>query len=202
MNMLGFGASAQDKLILRDIEMMLDAFSYLGIDNRAVARRVFYEAKDELKRRGGPNVVYDERFGDRAVANDEFMKPRLADGLRREDVRRYWNRSQILIFCELKVREFVAFVAFDAARILGKDLAALARENRKTIPQYGNPGSWDEKHPANEGYTREDAEIFNEFSMRVGLWQTTTPLIEQTKLLSPYTSFNALVRDFVRKGMI
>ena len=200
--MFGFGVSAQDKPILRDIASMLDAFAYLGIDTKAVAKRLFYEAKDDLKRRGGPNIVYDERFGDRAVANDEFMKPRLAEGLKQEDVCQYWNRPQLLIFSELKVREFVILVTFDTARRLGKDLMALARENRKTIPQYGNPASWDEKHPANEGYTREDAEIFNEFATRVGSWQVSTPMPEQKKLLAPYTSFNALVRDFVRKGMI
>ncbi len=200
--MFGFGATAQDKPILAEVESMLDAFAYLGVDTKAVGKRLFYEAKDDLKRRGGPNIVYHERFGDRAVANDDFMMPRIAEGLSPEDVRQYWNRPQLLIFSELKVREFVVFVTFATARGLGTDLVALTRENRKTIPQYGNPASWDEKHPGNEGYTREDAEIFNEFAMRVGLWQASTALPEQKRLLAPYTSFNALVRDFVRKGTI
>jgi hypothetical protein len=148
------------------------------------------------------NIMYDDTLGDRMIANDAFMKPRLGAGLTSEDIRRYWNRPQILVLVGLKVGELADFLTARVAHKQGKDLVDVAREMRRRSARYSDPASWEQKHPTNEVFTSDDADIFPEFVMRVGPWLQRTSLSEQESLVGSHTSFNALVRDLMRNGMI
>jgi hypothetical protein len=103
---------------------------------------------------------------------------------------------------ELKVREFTDWVTLDMARQQGKDLVAVARETRRQNPRYGNPEAWDEKLPANAGFTREDVDLYPEFQSRVGLWQARTPAADIEALLMRHMSYNGMVRSLVKEGGI
>jgi hypothetical protein len=200
--MFGSRKSSKDEEILQNIEYMLGAYSALGLDAKSIAKKLFIEAKDELKKKGMANTMYDDTFGERMIANDAFMKPRLAAGLTFEDIRRFWNRPQILVLVGLKVRELADFLTANVAHKQGENLTDVAREMRRRSARYGDPTSWEQKHPANEGFTSDDADIFPEFVMRVGPWLQNTPVSEQESLVGLHTSFNALVRDLVRNGLM
>lgn len=73
---------------------------------------------------------------------------------------------------------------------------------RKTDPRYGEPDQWNPDLPANNGYSSNDADIYIEFFTRVARWQTKTTKIEQQNLLKNYSSYNAMLRDLISKGMV
>jgi len=199
--MFGFGMSPKDKAILAHTERLLAGFLLPGDDVRPLARELFDKAKAEAKGVYGDDM-YSESYGDMMLANNVLMKKRLDAGLTVADVHRYWSRPVFVGFIEAKVTELVDFVALDAAHKAGKDLVEVTRDRRRREPRYGDPEKWNPSLPVNSVFSMEDADIYPEFAERVSLWQSKIPATEQTALLKQFTSFNALVRDLVRKGKI
>ena len=199
--MFGFGMSPKDKAILAHTEKLLAGFLLPGDDVRPLARELFDKAKTEAREVYGDDM-YSESYGDMILTNDVLMKKRLDAGLTIADVHKYWSRPVLVGFIEVKVTELVDFVALNAAHKAGKDVAEVTRSRRRREPRYGDPEKWDPSLPVNSVFSMEDTNIYPEFAERVSLWQSKVPTAEQSTLLDQYTSFNALVRDLVRKGKI
>lgn len=200
--MFGFGMSAKDKWHLEQTEEMLAPLAAVaGAEVKPLARQLFDDTKAEVTKQYGDNM-YLETFGDQFVKKEAFITKRLAAGLTVDDVRQHRNQTLFLQMLHAKVLEMTAFVAIDAARQQGKDILEVARQRRRTGPQYGEPEAWDASLPVNSVFTEADADIYIEFLARVGRWQEKTPPAAQTDLLSKYTSFNAMVRDLVGQGKL
>ena len=199
--MSGIRNPTNDQAMLAQTEKMLAAFAHAGVDVGPIARKIFDEAKAEALDRIGEDI-YATTFGDRMIANDAFMAPRLAAGLTVEDVQDYWNRPLLLGLIEFKVREFMDFLAVDIAQQQGESLVEAARERRMSGPIYGVPSKWDPNLPTNKGLTTEDADLYPEFAARVGRWQERFTPEDQMALAANYSSFNAMVRSLVRQGAV
>ncbi|MBI3373530.1 MAG: hypothetical protein HY017_17530 [Betaproteobacteria bacterium] len=196
------GMSSKDKWLLEQTELVLAPLAPLiGTNVKPIARQFFEEMKADGIASYGDNI-YSESYGDRIVTNQVVLAKRLAAGLTTDDVRNYWNKPVLLTLLHTKVRDFSEFCFIDVARQSGKDIVAVARDQRKRYPKYGDPEAWNPTLPANQGFTAEDADIYPEFILRVGQWQAQTAADEQAALLSQYTSFNAMIRALVNQGRL
>ena len=196
-----FDVSSLDGQILLHAEEMLKVLSIYGFDVKAVAKELFDVTKTEAVARYGDNI-YATSTGDRLITNEEVMSPRRAAGLTSEEVQGYWNRPPLLLALEAKIQEHSDFMRMHTAKQQGKDLIAVAQENRRASPIYGSPVTWNAQLPANQGFNAEDADLYPEFIIRVGRWQERTPKAEQQELLKKYSSFNAMIRGLIREGTI
>jgi hypothetical protein len=190
-----------DEALQKQVESMLAPLSEFGVDAKVIARKIFDETKAEAQSRYGANI-YAEDFGHKAIANAAFMADREAAGLTKDDILAYWNRPMLLGLLEMKVREFADFVSADVVRQQGRDLQQFARDRRMSMPTYGNPKSWIPSDSMNQGLTAEDADLNPEFALRVGRWQEATSVKETKERAKKFQSFNGLVRDLVRQGII
>ena len=199
--MFGAGNAAIDQVLLVKTEQMLAPLGLPDAELKATAKQIFLEIKADTEKHYGKDA-YSESFGDRAIANPKFLEARLAAGLTKEEVRSYRNRCLMFQFLETKVRELLNFAAIDVARQSGRDLVAASNEYRKGAPIYGDPESWNPTLPANKGFTTEDAPIYVEFAPRVERWFTQTSPAGRDALFARHTSFNAMIRDLVRRGAL
>jgi len=200
--MFGFGMSEKDKWHLAQTKIMLTPLAIMTeTDVTPLARQLFDKVKAEAVQKYGNNI-YSESLGDQVIAKESFLSKRLAAGLTKDDVRNHWNQPLLMQLLQLEVIEMTNFIALDVARKQGQDLQEVARNNRRTEPQWGDPDAWSSTLPVNECFTKDDADIFIEFYIRVGRWQVKTPRADQRELLSKYTSFNAMIRDLVRQGKL
>lgn len=200
--MFGFGMSAKDKWHLAQTEIMLTPLAIMtGMDVKSQARQLFDKVKAGAIQKYGNNI-YSESFGDEVITNEPFLAKRLAAGLTKDDVRNHWNQPMLMQLLQLEVLEMTAFIALHVAHAKGEDLQEVARNRRRTNPEWGEPDAWDSTLPVNECFTKDDADIFMEFFLRVGRWREKTPQSEQNEMLSKYTSFNAMIRDLVRQGKL
>ncbi len=200
--MFGFGMSAKDKWHLAQTEVMLTPLAIMmETDVKSLARQLFDKVKAEAIQKHGNNI-YSESLGDQVIAKEPFLAKRLAAGLTKDDVRNHWNQPMLMQLLQVEVIQMTAFIAIDVAREQGKDLQEVARNRRRTNPEWGEPDAWNSTLPVNECFTKDDADIFMEFYFRVGRWREKTPQSEQKEMLSKYTSFNAMIRDLVRQGKL
>lgn len=200
--MFGFGMSAKDKWHLAQTEAMLTPLaSMMEIDVKSQARQLFDKVKAGAIQKYGNNI-YSESFGDQVIGNEPFLAKRLAAGLTKDDVRNHWNQSMLMQLLQIEVIEMADFIALHVAHEKGEDLQEVARNHRRSNPKWGEPDAWDATLPVNECFTKDDADIFMEFFIRVGRWREKTPQSEQKETLSKYTSFNAMIRDLVRQGKL
>lgn len=200
--MFGFGMSAKDKWHLAQTEIMLTPLAtMLETDVKSLASQLFDKVKAEATQKH-KNNIYSESIGDQVFVKEPFLAKRLAAGLTKDDILNYRNQPLLMQLLQAEVLQMSTFIAIDVARKQGKDLQEAARNRRRTNPEYGDPDAWDSTLPVNEGFTKDDADIFMEFFIRVGRWQEETPQATQKEILSKYTSFNAMIRDLVRQGKL
>ncbi len=198
--MFGFGMSEKDKWHLAQTEILLTPLAtMMETDVKPLARQLFDKVKAEAVQKHGNNI-YSESLGDQVITKEPFLAKRLAAGLTKDDVRSHWNQPMLMQLLQAQVLEMTALIALDVAHHQGKDLQEVARDRRRTNPEWGDPDAWNSTLPVNECFIKDDADIFMEFFFRVGRWREKTPQSEQNKMLSKYTSFNAMIRDLVRQG--
>ena len=200
--MFGFGMSAKDKWHLAQTEILLTPLAtMMETDVKPLARQLFDKVKAEAVQKHGNNI-YSESLGDQVITKEPFLANRLAAGLTKDDVRNHWNQPMLMQLLQAQVLEMAAFIALDVAHHQGKNLQEVARNRRRTNPEWGDPDAWNSTLPVNECFTKDDADIFIEFFFRVGRWREKTPQSEQNEMLSKYTSFNAMIRDLARQGKL
>ncbi|HLY54962.1 MAG TPA: hypothetical protein VKS60_05360 [Stellaceae bacterium] len=195
--MFGFGLSSMDKMILGQAEKMLSPYSAMGLDVRPTVKRLFNEAKEEIRKQRGE--FYSTDFGDRLLRSDAAYIPRRAAGLTDKDIRGYWNRPILLVLLDEKIRNFIEFMTLAISKQQGKDLTLAAQETRRKSPVFGDPAGW---NPASAGLSPDDANIYPEFLYRVADWMQRTPAHEIERQLAPHKTFNAMIRSLVRDGKL
>lgn len=202
--MFGFGLSPLEKEIISTLEAMLISWGLPETAAKATVKQEFEATKREAKAQLGGNI-YAADAGDVFVKNDLFMAPRRAAGVTDSDVRRYWNRPVLLVLVESKL------LTIGAATILshlsdtakgGRDPLEAGFEFRKVAPDYGDPSKWDHKHPAHRDLTTEDAHIYPELMPRVDAWCKRMSEKELENLLGQYSTYNAMIRDLMRRGAL
>lgn len=204
--MFGFGMSQRDKWHLSQAEILFTPVAkMMGQDGKAQARQLFDAVKAEVVKHMGENA-YAENMGDRLIANKKNeVDKRLAAGLTIDDIRGYWNQTPLMLNLQNKLLEMSDFMELDIARQMGKsmdDMQAVAAGWRKIKPRWGDPEQWNPAFPVNKGFTQEDADLYIEFYLRVSRWQEKTPESEQNAMLENFSSYNAMLRDLIRKGTI
>lgn len=204
--MFGFGMSQRDKWHLNQAEILVAPVAkMMGQDGKTMARQLFDSIKAEVVKDMGENA-YAENMGDRLVANKkDVLEKRLAAGLTIDDIRRYWNQTPLMLNLQYKLLEMPDYMELDIARQMGKsmdEMQAIPAGWRKSKPRWGDPEQWNPALPVNEGFTPEDADLYIEFYLRVSRWQERTPESEQKAMLVNYNSYNAMLRDLIRKGAI
>lgn len=131
-----------------------------------------------------------------------MLSERLAAGLTREDIRLYWNQPPLMQRLQARAQDFVIFLIIKNAEESGVDPIETIRNRRKIYLHLGDPKTWDSTKPVNKGFSSEDADIYPEFTMRVGIWSNGKTPAQQAELLSKHTSFNAMIRSLVRQGLV
>ena len=219
--MFGFGMSEKDKWILGQVEILLAPIAnQMEQDVKPLAKQIFDTTKAELAANKGQDI-YSETLGDKLIATqNEYIEKRLAAGLTIEDIKHHWNQPYLMGFLQNRILEMSEFMALNMAiiRETGKTMDKLTKDEispiaikhsrnmRLTNPRWGDPEQWNRALPVNEGFTQEDADIYIEFTMRVGRWWEMFSDAEKAAYTSlapsKYSSFNALVRDKIRKKII
>lgn len=196
--MFGFGRPANEKAVINGFAPLIRPYAVDDAGAVKVATQIVDSVLEELRRAGAD--PFKSTSGNEYVTKPAFMEPRLAAGLTPDDVLNYWNRPVVTILGEHKVREYWAFILFSMAQQQGKDLAAFAKEYRRTTVRYGDLAAWDPAHPMNQGLTEADANIYPEFLKRVDRWRKTLgdALLEQ--FVAQNSSFNAAVRKSMVPG--
>lgn len=191
-----FGFGRERKLIKTYTQVLQGA----GYD-RDEARRRVEEAVERFKQEAESEDLPDD-MGDHIIKGAregrEDCRRRVErakdEGATEEDIRRWWNRDglQRRLICwaeEVAVREPM----FETARRYGLSEEEAEQKVRQFFPLYGDPGDADE--PAGE-----DRPLPHELRDRVERYRREHDSSEVREKLKDYSSYNALVRDEIRKG--
>jgi len=193
--MFGFGRPAQEKAVINLFALQLESLGLPSAEAVSNATKLVDEVLSDLRPRGVD--PFKATQGNEHATREQFVAPRLAAGLTIEDIRFYWNRPLLVIFCEVKMREMFNFIVVDMARLQGKDLVAASQHYKKTFPRYGDPSRWDPSEKFNEGLRDVDADVYPEFAARIDSWKGKTPPAETDRLIDRHGTLNAVVRHLV-----
>lgn len=196
--MFGFGRSDLERSA---VQLFSGAFSAMGLgvaEAKKQATVLIDEVAKELKARHvAPSFAHQ---GDIYAESEEFMKPRLAAGLTVDDVRMFWNRSLLIVFSEMKIREKVLLLHIEALMRKGDEWQEEASILKRDMVRYGSP---DQAPPKVGRYNaHEDRFIYPEFSPRVDAWERKTPDQEKRNLVAQHGTLNAVVRYLVANHRI
>lgn len=208
----GNKTSSKDNYHLEQLELMLAPIAkQIGQDVKEMAKEFFNGTKAEVIKQMG-DKAYLENMGDQMIGQmssnqkaKEMVEKRLAAGLMLDDIREYWNQTPLMHNLQNKVLEMGDFIELNIAQQMGKsmdDMQAIAVNWRKTKPRWGDTEQWNPNLPVNKGFTSEDADLYIEFYLRVNRWRAKTSATQQTILLEGFNSYNAMLRDLIRKKEI
>ena len=182
-----------------------------GQDYRSMAKDFFNAAKEEVVKNIGDRAYFGD-IGDQMIAQistnqkaKEMIEKRLAAGFNLDDIRIHLNQTSLMHHIQIKIAEMPDFMELHMAMRQGKsmdDLGAISAGWRKTKPRWGITEPWDNALPVNKGFTAEDADLYIEFYIRVSRWMEKTSVTQQSILLEGFNSYNAMLRDQIRKGAI
>ncbi len=198
--MFGFGRASKEKAVIHMFALQLES---LGISSSQAVRnatKLVDEVLADLRPRGID--PFKSTQGSEHVDNPAFVAPRLAAGLTLEDIKTHWNRPLLVIFCEVKMRELINFIAVDSSRQQGKDITAAGQQYKMTFVRYGNPAHWDPSEKFNAGLTEADADLFPEFAARVDRWRSKISDEEVNALIVKYGTLNAALRQKISVGAV
>lgn len=199
--MFGFSLSPLDKEIISTLEGVLIAWGVPEAAAKESAKEVFTSTKRETKARFGRNI-YATDAGDIFLKNSDFMTPRRAEGVTDSDILRFWNRPMLLVLAELKLLTIGAATILSEASSTpegARDPIKVGIEFRKVAPDFGDPTEWNLSHPAYRSLTKEDAHIYPELMPRIKVWTQKTSKTDQKIILARYSTYNAMVRDLIRR---
>ncbi len=204
--------ASKDQWHIEQLEKMLaPVASLVGQDAKAMAKPFFEGTKKELLQQMG-DKAYLENIGDQMIGQmssnpkaKEMIEKRLSAGLTLEDIRGYWNMTPLIHNLQNKVMEMSEYIELNVAQQMGKsmdELEAIAVNWRKTKPRWGDTEQWNPALSVNKSFNAEDADIYIEFYLRVNRWMEKTSQTQQTILLEGFNSYNAMLRDLIKKKEI
>jgi hypothetical protein len=198
--MFGFGRPSNEKAV---INLFALQFEGLGLPEREAvdtATQLVDEVLADIRPRGID--PFKTTQGNEYVSRESFIGPRLAAGLKSEDVRSYWNRPLLVILCESKMRELANFLVVDLARQKGEDPGVAGDHYKRNFPRYGDPLRWDPSSKFNVGLRKVDADLYPEFSARVDTWRRGVSDAEVTRLIEQHGTLNAVIRNVLSEGVL
>ena len=159
----------------------------------STAKQILDEAiktADKAGRRGFKTM------GDNAIKDERFLNKRLKAGLTKDDVLKFLNRDYVWLVVESRLADIHRFSIYMTLTKDGKSPDEAVRILRKTFIYCDDP---EKSHP---NYQGEDADIYPEFTLRHENWRSQISPIEEQNLANRYSTYNAMVRDLIRKGVI
>lgn len=196
--MFGFGRSALEK---GAIQLFSKEFLTMGFPEgqaTAHATSLVDEVMKELKARKW-NPLWSQR-GDEVIGVEEFMAPRLRAGLTVEDVKTFWNRPLLVVYCDMKVTEKVIVRVAESAHAAGQDVKEAINQWARDTVRFGTPEPRDGTlEKANRPH---DTMIYPEFSLRVHAWFRRTTAEQRDQQKAQHGTMNAAVRELIASGQI
>lgn len=193
--MFGFGRSANEKVVIKLFTSQLEAIGISANEAIPAVTKIVDEVLGDIRARG--IQPFKSTQGSEYIAQNAFMEPRIAAGLKNEDVRTHWNRPLLVVLCENKMRELINFIVVDIAHQQGKDVAQASDHYKKFFPRYGDPVIWDPSEKFNAGLRQVDADLYPEFATRVDAWRRRTGEVVVARLIEQHGTLNAAVRAAV-----
>ncbi|MFC1513104.1 hypothetical protein ACFL5J_01505 [Thermodesulfobacteriota bacterium] len=135
-------------------------------------------------------------LGNKVIQDKNFVEERLKVGLTEDDILRFYNRDYVFIIAENLMIDAYRFSIFTTLVEDGKSDKEAVRFLRKTFLYLDYPN---QSHPDYQG---DDADIYPEFTFRHEKWRERISLTEEREMASRYSTYNAMVRDLIRKGII
>ena len=198
--MFGFRRAAKETAVINAITLQFEQIGVTGREAIDAATKIVDDVLQAIRPHGID--PFKTTQGNDNVAREQYVAPRLATGLRLDDIRDFWNRPLLLILAETKMREMFNFLIVHVADQQGRDLVQAGNEYKKNFPRFGNPTQWNPNDKYNEGLREIDADIFPEFAMRIEAWRSKTSDTEVEKLIASHGTLNAVVRHLVSTGAL
>jgi hypothetical protein len=196
--MFGFFKTTLDKDTIRLFSEEFRLIGFPADQATAYATALVDEVKKELKSR-----KYDLGFsnqGDLYASNDSFLAPRIAAGLTAEDIRIFWNRPLLVVFCDMKIQEKLMICEAEKAAATGHDFKSAINVWARNSVRYGTPAP---RSGTLETANRpQDTMIYPEFSKRVNEWFSRTSPEERSGLVTKFGTMNAVVRQMIASNYI
>lgn len=168
--------------------------SYGEKEAQKIAKQLLNSAIDEAEKlglRGATNL------GQLQLEDQDFLAKRLAAGLTKEDILASWNRDYVWILIENEIANLVKLVIYQhLVENEGLTSKEAVKAMRKTSPYFGDP------EQTHEDYRGEDADIYPEFRFRFDRWRERYSTEQIQRFLKSFSSYNAMIRHFIRKGEI
>ena len=159
----------------------------------SIAKQMLDEAIKKADKAGLRGV---KTIGNNAIKDEQFLNKRLKAGLTKDDVLKFLNRDYVWIVAENMLTDAHRFSIFMALTEDGKSDEEAVKVLRKTFIYCDDP---EKSHP---NYQGEDADIYPEFTLRHENWRSQISPTEEQNLANQYSTYNAMVSDLIRKGVI
>ncbi|MCK9381945.1 MAG: hypothetical protein M0P95_12905 [Sulfuritalea sp.] len=182
-----------EKQYLKPIETAILANGVIRDEATSLAREILDAAIERAQKTGLRGV---KNLGDKAIRDERFTQKRLSAGLTKDDILRHLNRDYVMVVAEIMLIDAHRFSIFQTLTAEGESSANAVRFLRKTFFYCDDP---EKSHQAYQG---DDADIYPEFTLRHEKWRSQISPAEVQELASRYSTYNAMVRDLIRKGII
>lgn len=159
----------------------------------ATAKQILDEAIKKADKAGLRGV---KTIGNNAIKDEKFLNKRLKAGLTKDDVLKFLNRDYVWIVAENMLTNTHRLSMFMTLAMGGESDEEAIKILRRTFIYCDDP---EKSHP---NYQGEDADIYPEFTLRHENWRSRISPTEVQHLANQYSTYNAMVRDLIRKGVI
>lgn len=185
----------EEKKLLMQIQKFFEQFTgYKEEDAEKVekeARELLNQCIKKAIEEGLSNVT---NLGDKLIKDENFFKKRLEAGLSKKDILNYWNRNYLEILIATELSNTVKFAIYMRFHEEGKSPLECAKQLRKMFVYFGDP------QQSHQNFQGEDADIYPEFTKRYDKWRKKYQEQEIEKIVTNYTTYNAMLRERIRKG--
>ncbi len=159
----------------------------------STAKQILDEAINKADKAGLRGV---KTIGNNAIKNEQFLNKRMNAGLTRDDILKFLNRDYVWIVAENMLTDAHRFSIYMTLTEDGKSSDEAVKFLRKTFIYFDDP------EKSHQNYQGEDADIYPEFALRYENWRSQISPIEEQNLAKSYSTYNAMVRDLIRKGVV
>jgi len=198
-----FSKSIEKRLQETYVPMLQDLMKISALEAKKTFRGLLKRAKAASKKDGTANLSLNsgdmllETEADKPDVKDMFTKKR-KEGVRNEDIRWWWNMHDLERCMMVEMDNLPRMAMFTHSVEHGMSFEEAAAKVKKYHPKYGDPE--DTSHASGK-----DRPLPYELKDRVNIYIEKKALSDPEglkKQVEQSSSFNALVRDEIRKGNI
>ena len=147
--------------------------------------------------RSGGLDPFNASLGDEYASDERYVAARIKAGLTAEEIRAYWNRPLMVIFCQERLRKLHKISHLSIADKQGIDLKSESDYIARTFPRYGVPEEWDPMEHASVGFSEVDAELYPEFDQRIDVFIQAAGEASFVRMMEQSSSLNAAFRALI-----